>query len=217
MAKTTNNKKTTQPITAATQTVKKAVKKTSALPPEFKLDKDVQKGFEAIAELTEKNRKREYQDSLKQYDLEKSMLALQQEGADLSKNEIKYHENISKYLQDEKKLEERKLHLLKSGNKFNEQEYKILKDNLQIKKEGAQQIIQTLAAAKRINKLHQEQVPLQKKAAAAQDAITKSNAKYQQSLISSLGFLDDIETALDDIPIVGGILSAALEIGRAHV
>ena len=200
MAKNLNSEKKTE----------KSKKTTTEIDTQSGLNEETEERLKIITDYAEKARKREYQDSLKQFDLEKSMFALRQESANNTKNTIKAHEDISKYLQDEKKLEERKLHLLNSGNKFNEQEYKILKDNLQIKKEGAQQTIQILAAAKRINKLHQEQVPLQKKAADAQDAITKSNAKYQQSLISSLGFLDDIETALDDIPIVGGILSAAL-------
>jgi len=174
------------------------------------LSSESAENIKIIAEKEKENRKRAYQDSLKQFDLEKSMYALREESANLSKNTIKQHENISKYLQDEKKLEERKLHLLKSGHKFNEQEYKIIKDNLKNLKDGAQESLNTLKIAQRKNKLHQQQVPLQKKAADAQDALTERNEKYKQGLSASLDFLDEIDDALNDIPIVGGILSKAL-------
>lgn len=73
---------------------------------------------------------------------------------------------------------------------------KLLKKNLQIKLE--------------IQEIEEKALPHLKQLTQATRKLNKEHTKYLRSVESSLDFVDGIDDALNSIPIVGGILSAAL-------
>ena len=175
-----------------------------------KFSKEDAKSFKAFYDLVEQNKKREYDSTLKQYDLEEELYTLRKSATKETFAAADAQKDYSKLVEAEFKLEQKKLDILESGGKLDEIAYKNIKKEIQLQQKGAKLVVSQFATYKKINKLEREKAPLLKAAADAQNKLTEAQAKFSQGVESSLSFLDDIDSALNDIPIVGGILSAAL-------
>ena len=175
-----------------------------------KFNKNDTKALKAFYDLSEQNRKREYDSTLKQYDLEEELYTLRKSATKETFAAADSQKDYTKLVEREFQLEQKKLDILESGGELDEIAYKNIKKEIQLQQKGAKLVVSQFATYKKINKLEREKAPLLKAAADAQNKLTEAQAKFGQGVESSLGFLDDIDGALNDIPIVGGILSAAL-------
>lgn len=198
------DKKTSKPAEVAKPAVKKST--TSKV----KFSKDDTKALKAFYDLSEQNKKREYDSTLKQYDLEEELYTLRKSATKETFAAADAQKDYTKLVEREFQLEQKKLDILESGGKLDEIAYKNIKKEIQLQQKGAKLVVSQFATYKKINKLERQKAPLLKAAADAQNKLTEAQAKFGQGVESSLSFLDDIDGALNDIPIVGGILSAAL-------
>ena len=196
--------KTSKPAEVAKPAVKKST--TSKV----KFSKDDTKALKAFYDLSEQNKKREYDSTLKQYDLEEELYTLRKSATKETFAAADAQKDYTKLVEREFQLEQKKLDILESGGKLDEIAYKNIKKEIQLQQKGAKLVVSQFATYKKINKLERQKAPLLKAAADAQNKLTEAQAKFGQGVESSLSFLDDIDGALNDIPIVGGILSAAL-------
>jgi hypothetical protein len=99
---------------------------------------------------------------------------------------------------------------LKTYSKADKDHWKAMLQEAKEQVKQAKLLKKSLHTKLEIQKIEEKALPHLKKLAKAQKELNKQHDKYGQSVEQSLGFLDGIDDALNDIPIVGGILSKAL-------
>jgi len=82
--------------------------------------------------------------------------------------------------------------------------------NLKNQRDQAKVLSKQLVSSAKIAKIEKQMLPTRKKLVESQQQLNKLQEKYKEPIESSLGFLKDISSTIEEIPIVGGFLNKAL-------
>lgn len=123
-------------------------------------------------------------------------------------NEL-YKDQIA-YTDHARELEEKISKLDKVKDAALIKRYKIEQDEAQLIADSAKNQIKSAVNAKKLLKMREKELNLSEEQIKARKKLAAFEEKYKESISGALGFVDDITDTIEDIPVVGGILSKAL-------
>ena len=103
--------------------------------------------------------------------------------------------------------------LVDHGKEYSKEQKKILGARIkELKEEKSieKSLMSQANTQAKISKLRQKAIPHQKALSDAQSKLNATNDKYGDSIKDSVSFLGDLRSKIEEIPIIGGILSKAL-------
>lgn len=153
---------------------------------------------------------RQTRDMAEQVDWAKELLDIQSRYAD-GKEEVRKASDRIKDI--DKQIAEYQQFAVDYGKEYTKEEKKVLglkiKELKEIRSIEKSLEKQALSSAK-IAKIEAKALPHRKQLNDAQEKLNNTYDKYNHEIKSSLGFIGDIANSIEEIPIVGGILSKAL-------